>query len=129
MFPTGLAGNAFVTKFDSSGHVVYSTFVGTYGTEGTAIAVDPQGQAAINAPAASLMTQATACTGQPAITVLNAAGSAVAAFSSITGKYLAMDRKGGFIRRAQQERWHFSRPLTRFRLGTAGAMWMVPQEK
>jgi hypothetical protein len=90
-----LAGNAFVTKFDSSGHVVYSTFVGTYGTEGTAIAVDTQGQAAINAPAASLMTQATACTGQPAITVLNAAGSAVAAFSSVTGKYLAMDRKGG----------------------------------
>ena len=33
--------------------------------------------------------------GRFSITVLNAAGSAVAAFSSVTGKYLAMDRKGG----------------------------------
>jgi uncharacterized protein (TIGR03437 family) len=88
-------GNAFVTKFDSSGQVVYSTFVGTTPTEATAIAVNAQGQAAVNAPAASLMTQATTCTGQPAITVLNAAGSAVAAFSSVTGNYLAMDSNGG----------------------------------
>ena len=38
--PPTLAGNAFVTKFDSSGNVVYSTLVGQYGAEGTAVAVD-----------------------------------------------------------------------------------------
>jgi uncharacterized protein (TIGR03437 family) len=90
-----LSGNAFVTKFDTSGQVVYSTFVGTTPSEATAIAVDAQGQAAVNVPAASLTTQVTACTGQPAITVLNQAGSAVAAFSPVTGNFLAMDSNGG----------------------------------
>ena len=89
------AGDAFVAKFDSSGNVVYSTLVGQYGAEGTAIAVDAQDQAAVNARAASLDSQATACTGQPAVTVLNKARSAIVAYSPVTGSYLAMDNDGG----------------------------------
>jgi uncharacterized protein (TIGR03437 family) len=93
--PPTLAGNAFVTKFDITGTLVYSTFVGAYGTEATAIAVNRRGEAAINAAAQSLLMEATACTGQPMVTVLNSAGSAVFAFSSVSGDYLALDGNGG----------------------------------
>lgn len=90
-----IAGDAFVTKFASSGDVVYSTFVGGQGSEGTAIAVDASGDAAIDAAAASSVAQATACTGQPAVTVLSADGSAVAGSSSVTADYLVSDSSGG----------------------------------
>jgi len=94
MEPT-LAGNAFVTKFDAFGNLIYSTFVGVYGAEGTAIAVDGHGQVAVNAAAHSLLTEATACTGQPIVTVLNSTGSAVAAFSPVGGDFLVLDGNGG----------------------------------
>ncbi len=90
-----LSGSAFVTKFTSSGDVVYSTFLSGTGTQGTAIAVNADGEAAVNAPAASSVAQATPCTGSPAITVLSADGSAVAGSSSVTGNYLAVDANGG----------------------------------
>jgi uncharacterized protein (TIGR03437 family) len=93
--PPTLVGNAFVTKFDAFGNLIYSTFVGTYGAEGTAIAVDGHGQVAVNAAARSLLMQDTACTGQPMVTVLNSAGSAVAAFSPVGGDFLVRDGNGG----------------------------------
>jgi uncharacterized protein (TIGR03437 family) len=90
--PPTLAGNGFVTKFTSSGSVVYSTYLGGSGSEGSAVAVDANGEAAVNA---APTPPATSCTGQPALTVLSAAGSAIAAISRISGSYLAEDGMGG----------------------------------
>ena len=42
---TGIAGDGFVSKFDASGALVYSTYFGGYGTSINAIAVSPTGEA------------------------------------------------------------------------------------
>lgn len=87
-----LAGNGFVTKFTAAGTVVYSTYIGGPRSEGSAIVVDAEGQAAVNAASTP---PDTSCTGKPALNVLNAAGSGVAAQSRISGSYLAEDGMGG----------------------------------
>jgi uncharacterized protein (TIGR03437 family) len=98
--PPTLAGNAFVTKFDLWGNLVYSTFLGIYLSEGTAIAVDPRGQVAVNVAAQSLLAQPAACTGPPMVTVLKSTGSGIAASSPVGGStpfgpsYLALDANG-----------------------------------
>jgi len=85
----GLLGNAFATKFLSSGTVAYSTYLG--GFRGTSIAVDATGEAAVNsAPNATLN-----CSGPAAVSIINAAGSAIAASSPVVGQYLAWGINGG----------------------------------
>lgn len=88
-----LAGDAFVTKFNSAGQVVYSTFLGGAGQLATAIAVDSTGQAFVN-PVPQALNGSSACTQPSAISVLNAAGSAVAASSPVGGDYLALNGSG-----------------------------------
>jgi uncharacterized protein (TIGR03437 family) len=64
----------------------------------TAIAVDNQGQAYVSAVAvaSSTSTQPTCATpANPAVLVINSAGSALVATSPIPGAYLALDGKGG----------------------------------
>ncbi len=92
-----LAGNGFVTKIDSSGQLVYSTFAGV-NTEASAIAVDASGQAYVSVlqAAFSSMIQTTCAPPfTPAVLVLNATGSALTATSPVPGAYLALDGKGG----------------------------------
>jgi uncharacterized protein (TIGR03437 family) len=84
-----LQGNAFVVKFNSSGKALYATFLGGSNTRGSAIAVDSMGQATVNAGGTEL-----ACAGPAAVTVLNPAGSAMAASSPVSADYLALDGKG-----------------------------------
>ncbi len=96
--PNALPGpgpDGFITKFDASGGLVYSTL--TNSTIGP-IVVDTAGQAYVSGGAGgpSLSVQA-ACppTPTPAVSVINAAGSAVVETSPIPGPYLALDGKGG----------------------------------
>ena len=93
-FPT-LGPDGFVTKLDSTGHLIYSTFTGGQGP----IAVDAAGQAYLGANADSAPSPSylrPTCGGPPnhAASVINAAGSAVVAASPIGGGYLALDGKG-----------------------------------
>jgi uncharacterized protein (TIGR03437 family) len=96
--PPDLLGNGFVTKLDTSGNLVYSTFTGVMNGVPTPIAVDNQGQAYVSAVAvtSSSSTQPTCATpANPAVLVINSAGSALVATSPIPGAYLALDGKGG----------------------------------
>ncbi len=96
--PPDLLGNGFVTKLDTSGNLVYSTFTGVMNGVPTPIAVDDQGQAYVSADAvaSSSSTQPTCATpANPAVLVINSAGSALVATSPIPGAYLALDGKGG----------------------------------
>jgi uncharacterized protein (TIGR03437 family) len=93
--PPGPGPDGFITKFDASGGLVYSTL--TNSTIGP-IVVDTAGQAYVSGGAGgpSLSVQA-ACppTPTPAVSVINTAGSAVVETSPISGPYLALDGKGG----------------------------------
>ncbi len=94
----GLGGSGFVTKLNASGQLVYSTFTGVPNGIPTPIAVDASGQAYVSAvsQAAPPATQSTcAAPPQPAVIVINPAGSALAATSPLPGAYLALDGKGG----------------------------------
>ncbi len=93
-----LGGDGFVTKLDASGHLVYSTFTGLMNGIPTPIAVDASGQAYVSAAsqASPSLTQPTcAAPSNPAVTVINSAGSALVTSSPISGAYLALDGKGG----------------------------------
>ncbi len=87
---------AFAAKFTPSGAVAYSTFVGSF--QANAIAVNLSGQAAVNA---APVGQSQACSGPPAVTVLNAAGTAIAASSPVVAQYLAWDSSGGLYSAGQ----------------------------
>jgi len=91
-------GDGFVTKFDSSGDLVYSTLTGVMAGVPTPITVDAAGKAyvAMSSSAFSSTTQPT-CAAPPNqdVLVLNSAGSALVATSPIPGAYLALDGKGG----------------------------------
>jgi uncharacterized protein (TIGR03437 family) len=92
-----ISGNGFVTKLDSSGHLIYSTFTGLVNGIPTQIAVDASGQAYVSAlsqasPSQTLPTCAE--TPNPAVIVINSTGSALVASSPIPGAYLALDGKG-----------------------------------
>ena len=89
-----LTGNGFVSKFDASGRLVYSTFVGA--GQATPVAVDAAGQAYVGLiQAANPGATLPECSPPQAVSVLNASGSAMAASSPIPGSYLALDGKGG----------------------------------
>ena len=91
-------GDGFVTKFDSSGDLVYSTLTGVMAGVPTPITVDAAGKAyvAMSSSAFSSTTQPT-CAAPPNqdVVVLNSAGSALVATSPIPGAYLALDGNGG----------------------------------
>lgn len=94
-----LYGSGFVTKFDTAGNVVYSATLGTTGSQlANPVRVDSDRQAYVSLVqnADSYNLQPT-CAGDfsPAVSVLNAAGSAVIASSPIPGAYLALDGNGG----------------------------------
>jgi uncharacterized protein (TIGR03437 family) len=96
--PPSLTGNGFVTKLDASGNLIYSTFTGIPNSQSVAIAVDNTGQAyaSVTGVASSSLIQNTCPASQnPAVIVLNPAGSALTATSPIPGAYLALDGKGG----------------------------------
>jgi uncharacterized protein (TIGR03437 family) len=96
---TGINGNAFVTKFDSTSGLVYSTYLGGFGSLGTTVAVDTSGEAAVNvAPRAGSSNCSAA-----AVSVLNAAGSALTASSPVSGQYLAFDSVGALYTAGQTE--------------------------
>ena len=84
-----LAGDAFVVKFNSSGIVVYSTFIGGPHVEiATAIGVDPQGSAYTNAyPATSTLNA-------NVLSVLSPDGSAAVLDSAPVAGAFALDRQG-----------------------------------
>jgi len=89
-----LSGNGFAAKFDASGNLIYSTFIGS--GEATPVVVDASGQAYVSlVQTAQPGATQPGCTWQPNVYVLNASGSAVAASSPIPGGYLALDGKGG----------------------------------
>ena len=91
-----LQGDGFVTKLDTSGHLIYSTFTGLGGP--TPIAVDALGQAYVSAvaTASSPMIEPTcAAPPNPAVSVISSSGSALVATSPIPARYLALDGKGG----------------------------------
>lgn len=94
-----LPGSGFVTKIDATGQLIYSALLGTTGNQqAKPIAVDANGQAYVSlVQNADSSTIQPTCAGEsaPAVSVLNAAGSAVVASSPIPGGYLAPDGKGG----------------------------------
>ena len=101
----GLAGDAFAVKFNTSGAVVYSTFLGGPNSQGTGIAVNGAGQAAINA---AIAVQSASCASSPAaVTVLNGAGSGAAGYSPVKGDYLTMDASGALYTAGQTETLNF----------------------
>jgi hypothetical protein len=87
----GLLGNAFVTKFLSSGKIAYSTYAGMW--QDTAIAVDSAGEAAINAALAA--APPSNCSAPAVLSLINAAGSAIAGSSPVAARYLAWGGSGG----------------------------------
>jgi uncharacterized protein (TIGR03437 family) len=93
-----LFGNGFVTKLDSSGQLIYSTFIGPAMNIVAAIAVDATGQAyaSLGPDATSTPIQPT-CAAPPNqdVLVLNSTGSALVATSPIPGAPIALDGKGG----------------------------------
>ena len=96
--PPDLLGNGFVTKLETSGDLVYSTFTGITNGVPTPIAVDENGQAYVSAvPVASSSSTQPTCASppNPAVLVINSSGSALVATSPIPGAYLALDGKGG----------------------------------
>jgi uncharacterized protein (TIGR03437 family) len=96
--PPSLAGNGFVTKLDNSGNLIYSTFTGLMNGVQTPIAVDDTGRAYVSAVsvAASSSIQPTCATPpNPAVLVMNSAGSGLVGTSPIPGAFLALDGKGG----------------------------------
>ena len=93
-----LNGNAFVTKFQNSGAVVFSTYLG--GPRGTAIAVDTAGETAVNAVPPATPSN---CSRPAAVSVLNAAGSSITASSPVGGQYLTWDANGGLYSAGQTE--------------------------
>ncbi|MGH9667883.1 MAG: SBBP repeat-containing protein, partial [Bryobacteraceae bacterium] len=93
--PPGLSGDAFVTKFNSTGQVVYSTFVGGPNQAATALTVDSTGRVFVNAVPEAPNDTPSSCTQLPAVSVLNATGAAVVATSPAGGGYLALDSSGG----------------------------------
>jgi uncharacterized protein (TIGR03437 family) len=91
-------GNGFVTKLDSSGGLVYSTFIGPATSAVAAITMDASGQAYVSVAgdATSSPIQPTCATPpNEDVLVLNASGSALVATSPIPGGYLVLDGKGG----------------------------------
>jgi uncharacterized protein (TIGR03437 family) len=91
--PPSLIGNGFVTKFDASGHLVYSTFIGS--SQAKPVIPDAAGQAYLGMiQTAEPGVTLPGCSSPASISVLNAAGSAVVASSPIPGQYLALDGKG-----------------------------------
>ena len=93
--PPSEGPDGFVTKFDTSGNLIYSTLTGA--TNGP-IVVDATGQAYVSeSGVASSSTIQPSCAGppNPAVLVINSAGSGVVANSAIPGAYLALDGNGG----------------------------------
>jgi uncharacterized protein (TIGR03437 family) len=87
-------GAGFVSKFEASGTLVYSTFTGS----GPAypVVADAAGQAYVSmVQTAGPGTTLPGCTPSPFVLVLNASGSALAGSSPIPGAYLALDGRGG----------------------------------
>jgi uncharacterized protein (TIGR03437 family) len=94
----GSGGDGFVTKFDSSGDLVYSTLTGVMAGGPTPIVIDAAGKAYVGVAgdAFSSTTQPTCAAPQTKdVLVLNATGSAFTATSPIPGDYLALDGNGG----------------------------------
>jgi uncharacterized protein (TIGR03437 family) len=86
--------DGFATKIDSSGDLVYSTFI----SGGGGLVVDSLGQAYVSVGGdAYAPTIQPTCASPPnkAVLVLNSSGSALVASSPIPGAYLALDGKGG----------------------------------
>jgi uncharacterized protein (TIGR03437 family) len=84
----------FATKIDSSGKLLYSTFINATG----GLAVDSLGQAYVSASGdAFAPTVQPTCASPPNknVLVLNPSGSALVGSSPIPGSYLALDGKGG----------------------------------
>ncbi|MGI8990703.1 MAG: SBBP repeat-containing protein [Bryobacteraceae bacterium] len=102
-----LNGDAFVVKFDSTGKLVYSTFIGGPNQIARAIVVDGSGEAFVNAVISS--GAALPCTQRPAISVLNATGSAIVATAPVGG-YLALDGNGALYSAGQAPLVFFSTP-------------------
>jgi uncharacterized protein (TIGR03437 family) len=99
--PPGPGPDGFVTKLDSSGDLIYSTFTAVVSEP---IAVDASGQAYVNGPAATTSSSTLpTCASAPnaAIQVINSTGSALVATSPIPGAYLALDGKGGLYSTGQ----------------------------
>jgi uncharacterized protein (TIGR03437 family) len=99
--PPGPGPDGFVTKLDSSGQLIYSTFTPAANTP---IVVDAAGQAYVSeaATAQSSTIQPTCATpSNPAVLVLNSIGSALVATSPIPGANLALDGKGGLYSAGQ----------------------------
>lgn len=93
--PPGPGPDGFVTKLDVSGNLIYSTL--TPAANGP-IVVDAAAQAYVGESGAaysSTIQPTCASPETPAVVVINAVGSAVAASSAIPGSYLALDGKGG----------------------------------
>ena len=91
-------GEGFVTKLDTSGSLVYSTFTGIWSGVPTPITVDDQGQAYVSGdavPPSTSMEPTCAAPPNVSVLVLNSAGSALVATSPIPGAYFALDGKGG----------------------------------
>jgi uncharacterized protein (TIGR03437 family) len=93
--PPSPGPDGFVTKLHASGDLIYSTL--TSSTSGP-IAVDAAGQAYVSlarAAFSSTIQPTCAAPPNPAVWVINTAGSAVVATSAIPGAYLTLDGKGG----------------------------------
>jgi uncharacterized protein (TIGR03437 family) len=96
-----LGPDGFVTKIDSSGQLIYSTFTPAANTP---IVVDAAGQAYVSevTTAQSSTTQPTCATpSNQDVLVLNSIGSALVATSAIPSAYLALDGKGGLYSAGQ----------------------------
>jgi uncharacterized protein (TIGR03437 family) len=96
-----LGPDGFVTKIDSSGQLIYSTFTPA---PNTPIVVDAAGQAYVSESGAAFSStiQPTCASPQtPSVLVINATGSAEVSTSAIPGSYLALDGKGGLYSAGQ----------------------------
>jgi len=86
------AGDAFVVKFNASGLVVYSTFIGgPQNEEATAIAVDPQGNVYVNAyPNTSTQIPIT-------LSVLSPDGSAILNSATVAGRIAVDSQSSAYL--------------------------------